>query len=77
MWILDQGIDIVGELYSKVGCPAALGPRVGDAKGGEVHGLVLAPFPSSLINGNHLHHQGQLDNVHRVAVVTQVTLHTS
>ena len=73
--LLDQGIVIVSELYPKVVCPAALGPGVGDVEGGEVqqvHGLVLAPFPSSLINGHHLHHQGQLDDVPRLSVVTHV-----
>ena len=76
MDLLDQGVASIGELYSKVAYPA--GPGVGDGEEQQqVHGLVLAPFPSSLINGNHLHHQGQLDNVPRVAIVTQVSLHTS
>ena len=79
VYLLDQGVVIKCELYSKVGYPAALGPVVGDAEGGEVqqvHGLVLAPLPSSLVTSYHLGHHvdyGQAeDPTHPLSPVLQI-----
>ena len=50
MDLLDQGIASIGELYSKLAYPAAIGPGVGDGEEQQqVHGLVLAPLSSSLV----------------------------